>query len=186
MSPESNTSKRLAESFHLAGGVGRETEKAATRFYGDFRDVLTGYVRYKLRTRADEWEDALHNIIVDAWEHRRTAPHAEEDFRKWLFTIARNVCVNMAFRRAKPDSLSEISVADPGPGTVTKVHRAGESRRLWAAIDSLEAPLSEVVRLRHDEQLGVEEIAERLGTNRREVHRRMVRAQAKLAVILTA
>ena len=133
------------------------------------------------RERAEDLAQETFLRIVkgaQAWEHRAR-------FQTWLFTIARNLCVDLSrrdrFRRA--DSI-DAEGPDGGPPMVESVPgreidpaRGAESARmrplLQQALLALPAEQREVFVLREQAGLPFREIAEMVGVNENTVKSRM-------------
>lgn len=133
------------------------------------------------RERAEDLAQETFLRIVkgaQAWEHRAR-------FQTWLFTIARNLCVDASrrdrFRRA--DSLDQTG-PDDGPAMVESVpgreidpSRGAESARLrpllQKALLGLPAEQREVFILREQAGVPFKEIAEMVGVNENTVKSRM-------------
>ena len=133
------------------------------------------------RERAEDLaQEAFLRIVkgAQAWEHRAR-------FRTWLFTIARNLCVDASrrdrFRRA--DSLDaqgpddEPAMVDSVPGREIDPARGAESARLrpllQKALLSLPAEQREVFILREQAGVPFKEIAGMVGVNENTVKSRM-------------
>src|SRR3981189_3092510 len=146
------------------------------------------------RERAEDLAQETFLRIVkgaQAWEHRAR-------FQTWLFTIARNLCVDHArrdrFRRA--DSLDaqgpgdEPPMVDSVPGREIDPGRGAESALLrpvlQRALLSLPAEQREVFVLREQAGLPFREIAEMVGVNENTVKSRMRYALEGLRKALAA
>lgn len=133
------------------------------------------------RERAEDLAQETFLRIVkgaQAWEHRAR-------FQTWLFTIARNLCVDASrrdrFRRA--ESLDQTgpddgpSMVDSVPGREIDPARGAESARLrpllQKALLSLPHEQREVFVLREQAGMPFKEIAELVGTNENTVKSRM-------------
>jgi RNA polymerase sigma-70 factor (ECF subfamily) len=133
------------------------------------------------RERAEDLAQETFLRIVkgaQAWEHRAR-------FQTWLFTIARNLCVDQSrrdrFRRAEsidaegPDG--EPSMVESVPGREIDPARGAESARmrplLQQALLGLPAEQREVFVLREQAGLPFREIAELAGVNENTVKSRM-------------
>jgi len=133
------------------------------------------------RERAEDLaQEAFLRIVkgAQAWEHRAR-------FQTWLFTIARNLCVDASrrdrFRRA--DSLDaqgpddEPAMVDSVPGGEIDPSRGAESARLrpvlQKALLGLPAEQREVFILREQAGVPFKEIAEMVGVNENTVKSRM-------------
>jgi RNA polymerase sigma-70 factor (ECF subfamily) len=128
---------------------------------------------------------------AQAWEHRAR-------FQTWLFTIARNLCVDRArrdrFRRT--DSLDaqgpddEPAMVDSVPGREIDPARGAESARLrpllLKALLSIPQEQREVFVLREQAGIPFREIAEILGVNENTAKSRMRYALEGLRKALTA
>ena len=128
---------------------------------------------------------------AQAWEHRAR-------FQTWLFTIARNLCVDQSRRdrHRKADSLDQQG-PDDGPAMVDSVpsreidpSRGAESARLRPvlakALASLPDEQREVFLLREQAGLPFKEIAELTGVNENTVKSRMRYALEALRKSLAA
>jgi RNA polymerase sigma-70 factor (ECF subfamily) len=146
------------------------------------------------RERAEDLAQETFLRIVkgaQAWEHRAR-------FQTWLFTIARNLCVDHArrdrFRRA--DSLDaqgpgdEPPMVDSVPGREIDPGRGAESALLrpvlQRALLSLPAEQREVFVLREQAGVPFREIAEMAGVNENTVKSRMRYALEGLRKALAA
>jgi RNA polymerase sigma-70 factor (ECF subfamily) len=146
------------------------------------------------RERAEDLAQETFLRIVkgaQAWEHRAR-------FQTWLFTIARNLCVDQSrrdrFRRT--DSLDaegpegEQAMVDAVPGREIDPGRGAESARLrpvlQRALLSLPAEQREVFVLREQAGVPFREIAEILGVNENTVKSRMRYALEGLRKALAA
>jgi RNA polymerase sigma-70 factor (ECF subfamily) len=146
------------------------------------------------RERAEDLAQETFLRIVkgaQAWEHRAR-------FQTWLFTIARNLCVDQArrdrFRRAEsldaegPDG--EPAMVESVPGDAIDPSRGAESARLrpllQRALLSLPAEQREVFVLREQAGVPFREIAEMVGVNENTVKSRMRYALEGLRKVLSA
>jgi len=146
------------------------------------------------RARAEDLAQETFLRIVkgaQAWEHRAR-------FQTWLFTIARNLCVDQSrrdrFRRA--DSLDaegpdgEPAMVDAVPGREIDPGRGAESIRLrpvlTKALLSLPPEQREVFVLREQAGVPFREIAEMVGVNENTVKSRMRYALEGLRKALAA
>ena len=128
---------------------------------------------------------------AQAWEHRAR-------FQTWLFTIARNLCVDQArrdrFRRA--DSLDQTGpddeppLVDSVPGREIDPERGAQSARLrpvlQKALLGLPPEQREVFVLREQAGVPFKEIAEMVGANENTVKSRMRYALEGLRKALAA
>ncbi|MFY9527418.1 MAG: sigma-70 family RNA polymerase sigma factor [Candidatus Acidiferrales bacterium] len=159
------------------GRVGVESEVARLR-RGDLNAlaaILAQYqnrlYRYLLRLVRNpaEAEDLFQQTWVRVAEKiRRYDP--ERSFEAWLFTLARNLAIDH-LRRVQPESLDEPLGGDPG-GTSAAGRLASPERpalegilerergaRLAQALGQLPVIYREVLTLRFEEEMKIEEIA---------------------------
>ena len=138
-------------------------------------------------------QEAFLRIVkgAAAWEHRAR-------FQTWLFTIARNLCVDQSRRDRfrKADSLDaqgpddEPAMVDSVPGREIDPARGAESARLrpvlQKALQSLPAEQREVFLLREQAGVPFKEIAELTSVNENTVKSRMRYALEGLRKALAA
>jgi RNA polymerase sigma-70 factor, ECF subfamily len=164
------------------GLVGLEAEVAQLR-RGDL-DALSSLIaryqnrlyRYLLRMVREpaEAEDLFQQTWLRVAEKIRSFdPH--RNFDAWLFTLARNLAIDH-LRRIRPESLDEPVSADPSSGTAVErlasrepapldqVLERERANRLVAALGELPVIYREILTLRFEEEMKLEEIAQVLGT----------------------
>jgi RNA polymerase sigma-70 factor (ECF subfamily) len=183
-------------------------EALMIRFQGGEREAFTLLVRrhqvslYNFAFRqlgsapaAEEVvQEAFVRVVQNASEFRHSAR-----FTSWLFTIARNLCVDAIRRRAlrrhpsldqpqRTDETAGPTLADQTPDASASVERAvvsGEIRaRVLAAIDELPDDQREVFLLREVSNLPFKEIAEIVGAPENTVKSRMRYALERLQAAL--
>ena len=96
----------------------------------------------------------------------------------YLFTIARNLCIDAARAKRPPAALLDVDVPDRSPDADPAAACAGSE--VGALVEALDPDLREVVELRFDQGFKVGEIASVLGVSRFAVNRRLNRALAEL------
>jgi RNA polymerase sigma-70 factor, ECF subfamily len=116
-------------------------------------------------------------------------------FEAWLFTLARNLAIDH-LRRMRPESLDEpIGDAAQGETAATRlpshdrppiegILQRERSQRLGVVLEMLPVVQREVLTLRFEEEMKIEEIAEVLGAPLSTVKTRLRRALERLRVIL--
>jgi RNA polymerase sigma-70 factor (ECF subfamily) len=180
------------------GRVGVESEVARLR-RGDL-DALSGLIeryqnrlyRYLLRLvrQPAEAEDLFQQTWLRLAERIRQYD-SSRSFEAWLFTLARNLAIDH-LRRIRPESLDEPISGDPqGETAVARLasnerppiegifeqERAG---RLAGAVDTLPVVYREVLTLRFEEEMKLEEIAQVLGAPLSTVKSRLRRSLDQL------
>jgi RNA polymerase sigma-70 factor (ECF subfamily) len=108
-----------------------------------------------------------------------------EDVRPWLMSIVRNCCRDLGRDPRRRRDVPLPGAGGPelvydGPDAETQTVRAGEARRLRAAINALPDGFREVLILREMEDLSYRQIAEVVGAPIGTVMSRLARARALL------
>ncbi|NYZ63133.1 RNA polymerase sigma factor [Luteimonas deserti] len=151
--------------------------------YGRHRDKLYRFLVRQLRNRA-----LADDIFQDVWQ-RVIAAHAdwtpEAMFTTWLYRIAHNRLADhwraTRHRPSAPDDADLRTAQIEDPHTPEGLTAALDAQRgLQAALDALPAEQREVVLLRLEQELTLEEIAEITGTGRETVKSRLRYAMDKL------
>jgi RNA polymerase sigma-70 factor, ECF subfamily len=116
-------------------------------------------------------------------------------FEAWLFTLARNLAIDH-LRRIRPESLDEpINDSAAGETAATRlpshdrppiegILARERTQRLGAVLEMLPVAQREVLTLRFEEEMKIEEIAEVLGAPLSTVKTRLRRALERLRVIM--
>ncbi len=147
---------------------------AFTALVEKYKQPITNLVWRTVRD-ATEAEDIAQNVFVQAW---KSAPRyqATAKFSTWLFTIARNLCLNEFRRRSRHpaeslDQMRDDSDDQPLFQVVDKRIRGAQDellqgeleRKVDAAIGALPENQRVALALCRQEELSYEEIAEVLG-----------------------
>lgn len=178
--------------------VGPENEVARLR-RGDM-DALSALIsryqnrlyRYLLRLVREpaEAEDLFQQTWLRVAEKIRGFD-PNRNFDAWLFIVARNLAIDR-LRRIQPESLDEpISEDFPGatamdrlpskePAAIDRVLERERSSRLTAALTVLPVAYREVLTLRFEEEMKLEEIAQVLGAPLSTVKSRLRRSLEQL------
>jgi len=159
--------------------VGLESEATRLR-RGDpaaFEALLERYhnrlYRYLLRIVREPAtaEDLFQQTWLRVAEKIRSY-NPQRSFEAWLFSVARNLAIDY-LRRCKLESLDEPTesgetrterLAGGGPTALERVIVMERSSRVGEALGELPAIYREVLSLRFEEEMKLEEIAEVLGT----------------------
>jgi RNA polymerase sigma-70 factor (ECF subfamily) len=180
------------------GGLGLDTEIAQLR-RGDLdalSSLLTRYqnrlYRYLLRMVRQPAE--AEDLFQQTWLRVAEKIHSYDqrrNFEAWLFTLARNLAIDH-LRRLRPESLDEPSGNDASGESAAarlvshdtpaldRVLARERSSRLSDALEMLPVVQREVLTLRFEEEMKLEEIAEILGTPLSTVKTRLRRALERL------
>lgn len=123
--------------------------------------------RYCARMRGSEAAPDLVQEVFVKMVRRIHSWDGRASFKSWLFTVARNACVDAQrkARHRKTEPLDETSVASH----VSTPERETERKRLRSAlsraVDALPEAQREVFLLREEAGLSFKEIAELMGTS---------------------
>ncbi|WP_425599807.1 RNA polymerase sigma factor [Luteimonas aestuarii] len=169
------------ESLMLAWAAGDAT--AFETLYGRHRQRLYRFLLRQLRDGplADE-------LFQDIWQKVVTARHGwrpEALFTTWLYRIAHNRLADhwraLQHRPPAPDDADARTERVPDPDTPERQLSDFEQRRqLQVALDTLPPEQREVVLLRLEQELTLEEIGEVTGVGRETVKSRLRYAMDKL------
>ena len=135
----------------------------------------------------DEADEVVQESFVRAWERLSEFDPAQR-FYPWVFTIARNRCLN-AIRRRRTWGFVSLSGDDPPALAAREATTAGvEDRELGGALeeclDTLPDDQREVFDLRHGEGFTYAEIAAALEITHGTVMSRLHRARRKMRACL--
>ena len=175
--------------------VKRGDRAAFAELVEKYRQPLFNFVFRTLRDET-ETEDVAQNTFLQVWKSRARYERTAK-FSTWLFTIARNLCLNEIRRRSRhpAESLEETHAEhDDQPSrqyedkkiflpTENVLH--GElAKKIEEALDELPDALRVVFVLKDLEDWSTEAIAARLdqaaATVRQRLHRARVQVQARL------
>lgn len=181
------------------GAVGVESEAAALH-RGDpeaLAAVLTRYQNrlYRFLLRLTHQPAEAEDLFQLTWlrvaeRHRQYNPR--QSFEAWLFTVARNLAIDH-LRRARPQSLDVAT--DEGPSLAEQLPSAGPTalERLLAreradlvlsALQQLPVPYREILTLRFEEEMQLEEIAGVIGAPLSTVKTRLARGLERMRRLL--
>jgi len=174
---------------------GEQTDEELMLAYGagDLASFQTLYSRHRgplFRHLARQLRDAplAEELFQDVWQRvisarERYRPDAK--FTTWLYQIAHNRLADhwraRQHRPSAPDDAVEMAEQIPDPATPERTLSAFEERRrLQLALEELPDDQREVVLLRLEQELSLEEIGEITGVGRETVKSRLRYAMDKL------
>lgn len=169
------------EELMLAYGAGDAT--AFEALYSRHRGPLFRHLQHQLRDAglAEEFfQDTWQRVITARGRYR---PDAK--FSTWLYQIAHNRVTDhwraKQHRPTAPDDAAELAERVPDPTTPERTLSAFEERRrLQLALEELPDDQREVVLLRLEQELSLDEIGEITGVGRETVKSRLRYAMDKL------
>lgn len=151
--------------------VKRGDRLAFTELVGKYQQPVLNFIFRTLRDE-NEAEDLAQNVFVQVWKSRARYQRTAK-FSTWLFTIARNLCLNELRRRSRhpADSIEEAHVENedqPRQQYEDKTHIAAPERLLHGElakkIEEALAGLPEnqrtAILLCRQDELSYEEISE--------------------------
>ena len=179
------------------GGDVRAFEKLLARYEKPIWSFLRRFVR-DAEAAEDLLQEVFLRVVRDAQESG-PAWKGESKFSTWLYTIARNLCIDRARRTAVRGSSPSIDgptdadaetatlherIAAPGPSTDAVVAGHEAARRIDRAVAELPDDQREVFLMREVMELPFAEIASMVGVSEPTVKSRMRYALEKLRVAL--
>ncbi len=131
---------------------------------------------------------AADDAVQDVFARALVASEPPRDPRLWLFTVARNHCLNLLRSRSRrkdaarlPTGFDAIATA---AGAVTRAIRGEERQRLIAALEAIPDEEREALRLRYSDVLSRAEIAAITQVDESVVKTRLFDGLARLRKIL--
>lgn len=107
-------------------------------------------------------------------------------FQTWLFSIARNTCIDVHRRRKRRPESQERDVAHHGPSPLDEAAKRHDADRVHRALANIPEIYREIITLYHLEGMLYREIAEITGLPMGTVMNRLFRARRKLREALEA
>lgn len=157
--------------------VGTEEEEFSAYFRAHYNAVVR-YVERRVAQR-EEAAELVADVFRVAWQ--RFEPSAS---RAWLFRVAHHVVLDH-YRRAGRQRALIAKVADEAASQPWQVPAPVEPENpVLIALENLDEPVREVLRLRYWEELSVAEIATVLGISGGAVRVRLHRARRQLEPLL--
>lgn len=151
-----------------------------------YQDRIFTFLLRMVRQR-EEAEDLAQETFVRAWQHlSRYDPRWA--FRTWLFTIARNLAVNV-LRRPRAmivsldggdDTLPPAALASFDTSPAERATVREQKQRVARALDHLSPQAAMVFTLFYQEQMSIAEIARTIGATRGAVKVALHRARETL------
>jgi len=179
------------------GGDVRAFEKLLARYEKPIWSFLRRFVR-DAEAAEDLLQEVFLRVVRDAQE-ANAAWKGQSKFSTWLYTIARNLCIDRARRSAvrgadsidgptdgEPETATTFHerIAAPGPQTDAVVAGREAARRIDRAIAELPDDQREVFLMREMMELPFAEIASVVGVSEPTVKSRMRYALEKLRAAL--
>ena len=157
-------------------------EFAFVALYNRYKGPVFAYCAKMLLDRTAA-EDTLQETFVRVYENRErlTRPGS---FKAWLFTIARNQCLNQLRRRERQAPMPEHPIPSPGETPFSNLMKSEQVDLVNAYLGRLSPEYREVIVLREYQDLSYEEIAAVTRNTVSSVKSRLFKARRKLGSFL--
>jgi RNA polymerase sigma-70 factor (ECF subfamily) len=140
---------------------------------------------YKMLLNRYSAQDVMQETFLRVYENRDRLLKTSA-FKSWLFTIARNQCLNAIRRGGRQVGLSqEASERLPAPDTpFTQMEKSEQTRFISSLLEQLKPDYREIIILREYQNLTYEEIAAVTRTSISSVKSRLFKARRKLGLFI--
>jgi RNA polymerase sigma-70 factor (ECF subfamily) len=151
----------------LIGRVASAADREAfKRLFEHFAPRIKGLM-LKAGCSADEAEEIAQTALIAVWRKANQFDPSTSGAAAWIFTIARNLRIDMFRSRARADRVRGVAelpdTPDPAEPVDAVLSRIQDAARITSAIEQLSAEQSRVVRLSFIEEKPHPEIANLLG-----------------------
>lgn len=159
-------------------------EFAFVTLYDRYKGAVYAYCAKVLLDRTAA-EDLLQETFARAYEHRGRLLNSTS-FKAWLFTIARNQCLNALRKRGREVPFAPDAPEPPAPGATPfgNLLKSEQADLVQRALAALPPAYREVVVLREYQNLSYDEIAAVTRTTVSSVKSRLFKARRKIAAEL--
>ncbi|NBC00451.1 MAG: sigma-70 family RNA polymerase sigma factor [Bacteroidetes bacterium] len=161
-------------------------EFAFVSLYNRYKDQVYGFC-LKMLLNEERAADVMQDTFLRVYENRERLLHAGS-FRSWLFTIARNQCLNVIRREKRQVSLEPKMREEASRQASQKPSAPLEKSEQVALVNQCLAQLKpdyrEVIILREYQNLSYREIAAVTRSTLSAVKSRLFKARRKLATLL--
>lgn len=157
--------------------IQKEFEKA----YDLYADALYRYCYFRIFNK-ERSEELVHDIFTQTW-HYLVRGNVIDDFKPFLYKVARNLIINEITRRKQHDSLDamhEETGFEIEDLKNSNTEEASEGRRIIEFLSTLDEESKELLTLRYIDDLPIKKIAEMLDVSTNNATVRLHRATKKL------
>jgi RNA polymerase sigma factor (sigma-70 family) len=169
---ETDSAKNATDGTSAAGtmnamlaAVGAERDKAAFQaLFEHFAPRVKGFL-YRQGTSPEMAEEVVQETMVNVWRKAVQFDPARASAATWIFTIARNLRIDMLRKenRPAPDMDDPALVPDPDPAPHETISKEQEASRLRAVMAELPQEQQEVLHLAFFQEKAHPQVAEELG-----------------------
>src|SRR6478609_6635754 len=172
----------------LIGRVASAGDREAfKRLFEHFAPRIKGLM-LKAGCSSDEAEEIAQNALIAVWRKANQFDPATAGAAAWIYTIARNLRIDLFRSRARADRVRGVSelpdAPDPAETADIVISRVQDTARIAAAVELLPEEQSRVVRMSFIEERPHPEIASLLGIPLGTVKSRIRLAMNRLREIL--
>lgn len=186
MLPESPPQQQVATTDRLVAACLDGDQEAWDAIVRRYRQRVFN-VAYTFVGRHEEAEDLTQEIFLKVFRALGTFDR-RANFRTWLVSVARNLCIDH-YRRVRKEretfdrgvDVAELALAAAGPDPMARLQRVDRRELLRQAMREVPPVLREAVLLRDMQELAYDEIARRLALPVGTVKSRISRGRRELA-----
>jgi RNA polymerase sigma-70 factor (ECF subfamily) len=150
-------------------------EKSLEILIKEYLSQIYGFT-YKRVGNTQEAEDITQEIFIKVWRNLKNF-NAEKSFRTWIFSIAKNTCIDSL--RKKKALLYLETIKEPGEND-KNLESIGAAQFLSSAMEKLIPQYQSVLSFYHDDNLNFREISQKTGESINTVKSRYRRAILEL------
>ena len=180
------------ENAEIARGLKRQDPEMLDRLIETYQHRLMRYLLF-LTNRRETAEDLFQEVWIRVLR-RGSQYNGKARFDTWIFTIARNLVIDLSRKRtmASLDEMSEndddrpFEIAEDGPSPLDQFRSREDAAELASVMQCLEPSYREVITLRFHEEMSLEEIAAMTCAPLSTVKSRLYRGLAALKPQLTS
>ena len=149
----------------LIAAVAADQDRVAFRALFEFFAPRLKAFMHRQGTDPDMVEEIVQETMVNVWRKAQQFDPAKASASTWVFTIARNLRIDLLrkINRPAPDMNDPALVPDPEPRPLETISRAQEAGRLKKAVASLPQEQQKVLQLAFFEEMAHTQVAEELG-----------------------
>jgi RNA polymerase sigma-70 factor, ECF subfamily len=156
-------------------------------FVGIYNRYKNGVYAFCLKMLLDseQAQDVTQETFVRVYENRARLLKTSS-FKSWLFTIARNQCLNAIRRSSRHVAMNEEAERKlTSPDTpISSMEKSEQVRFVTSFLETLKPDYREVIILREYQNLSYEEIAAVTRSTISSVKSRLFKARRKLALVI--
>jgi RNA polymerase sigma-70 factor (ECF subfamily) len=157
-------------------------EFAFVALYNRYKGAIYAYCA-KLLLDREAAQDVTQEVFLRAYENRGRLV-AGEAFRAWLYTVARNRCLNLLRTAGRDVPFEDEAAPAVPPAPFADLDRAERVALVDRGLRALPADYREVIVLREYDDLSYEEIAAATRSTVSAVKSRLFKARRKLGALL--